>query len=459
MASSRQRRRSPLSGISIILIILILLCVGGGFAIYFTFFEGDKPTLSFDNTPEFFNKSGVIELSASDFGSGFKIVTITATQNGKTVNLFNKEFPRSGYSNPVGPLGFTESIIFDPKASGFTDGKLELTARGTDFSARNLLKGNSSTTSKTVIIDSKPPKINLLHTEMYITPGSTGIVIYKVDDPNTLHGVKFNDNFAKGFPVSTMDNTYISYFGLPHNTDSLNNLSVVAKDEAGNQVSIPFQTRFKIPAKKKDKININDGFLNKKIPEFEQSNPGMSGALIDKFLIANNEMRKANNKKISELCSSPLPTRMWKGKFYRMPGSPKAGYAEYRSYYYKKSIIDNQVHLGFDIASTKRANVKAANNGTVIFSDYLGIYGNMVLIDHGQGVFSLYSHLSQLDAVVGSNVNRGDIIGLTGTSGMAGGDHLHFSMLIHGIFVTPKEWFDAKWIEDTIDGPLLDSKL
>lgn len=458
MARSRNRRRSPLSGISVILILLLLLIVGGGFAAFFIFFEGDKPTLSLESTPDYFNKNGTIELSASDFGSGFKNVTVTATQNGKTVELYRKEFPRSGYTNPVGPLGFSESINFDTKASGFTDGKLEIIVTATDFSARNLLKGNSATSSKTVIIDSKPPKISLLHTEMYITPGSTGIVIYKVDDPSALHGVNFNDRFAQGFPIASMENTYISYFGLPHNTESLDNLKVIAQDQAGNKVSMPFQTRFKIPLKKKDNINISDGFLNKKIPEFEQSNPGMSGALIDKFLIANNKMRKANNQKIAKLCAAPSSNRMWEGKFYRMAGSPKAGFAEYRSYYYKNSIIDNQVHLGFDIASTKRAKVKAANHGIVIFSDYLGIYGKMVLIDHGQGVFSLYSHLSQLDAVVGSKVNKGDIIGLTGTSGMAGGDHLHFSMLIHGVFVTPKEWFDAKWIEDTIDGPLLDSK-
>lgn len=458
MTRSRHRRKSPLSGISLVLIFLLLLIVGGGFAAFFIFFEGDKPTLSLENTPDYFNKNGVIELSASDFGSGFKTVTVMATQNGNTVDLFKKEFQRSGYNNPVGPLGFTESIHFDPKTSGFKDGKLEILATATDFSARNLLAGNRSVTKKTVTIDSKPPKISLIHTEMYITPGSTGIVIYKIDDPRATHGVNFNNHFAKGFPVSTMENTYISYFGLPHNTETLDNLYVVAEDQAGNQVSMPFQTHFKIPAKKRDKINISDGFLNKKIPEFEQSNPEMSGGLIDKFLIANNKMRKANNEKIAKLCASPSPNRMWKGKFYRMPGSPKAGYAEYRSYYYKNTIIDKQVHLGVDIASTRHANVKAANHGTVIFSGYIGIYGNMILIDHGQGVFSLYSHLSQLDAVANTDVKKGDIIGLTGKSGMAGGDHLHFSMLIHGIFVTPKEWFDAKWIEDTIDGPLRDSK-
>jgi len=111
-----------------------------------------------------------------------------------------------------------------------------------------------------------------------------------------------------------------------------------------------------------------------------------------------------------------------------------------------------------DIASTRRAEVKAANNGKVVFGDYLGIYGNMVLLDHGQGVFSLYSHLSQINVTVGDSVKGGGVIGLTGTTGMAGGDHLHFSMLVHGTFVTPKEWWDKHWIDVTIDEPITDSK-
>jgi murein DD-endopeptidase MepM/ murein hydrolase activator NlpD len=111
-----------------------------------------------------------------------------------------------------------------------------------------------------------------------------------------------------------------------------------------------------------------------------------------------------------------------------------------------------------DIASTRRAEARAANNGKVIYADYLGIYGNMVLVDHGQGVFSLYSHLSQINAAPGDMVDQQTVLGLTGTTGMAGGDHLHFSMLVNGVFVTPKEWWDQHWIEVTIDEPIAEFK-
>jgi murein DD-endopeptidase MepM/ murein hydrolase activator NlpD len=109
--------------------------------------------------------------------------------------------------------------------------------------------------------------------------------------------------------------------------------------------------------------------------------------------------------------------------------------------------VDKQVHLGIDIASTERDKVGAANRGKVVFADYLGIYGNMVILDHGLGVFSLYSHLSSIEAAKGAILEKGGVLGITGTTGMAGGDHLHFSMLVNGILVNPIEWWDDSWVE------------
>ena len=128
-----------------------------------------------------------------------------------------------------------------------------------------------------------------------------------------------------------------------------------------------------------------------------------------------------------------------------------AGFAEHRTYYYNNEEIDKQVHLGIDLASTKRAEVHAANRGKVVFADYLGIYGNTVILDHGQGIFSLYSHLSEIGAAVDELKDKGAVIGLSGTTGMAGGDHLHFSMIVNGIFVSPLEWWDQQWLQLNID--------
>ena len=208
-------------------------------------------------------------------------------------------------------------------------------------------------------------------------------------------------------------------------------------------------------AKKEDRINVGNGFLNTKIPEFEQYYPEMSGSMVEKYLYVNNVVRKQNSERIRQLCEKSDSRRLWQDSFIRMSGQKMAGFAEQRTYFYQDNAIDNQVHLGIDIASTSTAEIKAANTGRVVFADYLGIYGNTVIIDHGQGVFSLYSHLSRIEAAVDQMVDKGTVVAYSGATGMAGGDHLHFSMLVNGLFVTPVEWWDQHWLDvnilDTLD--------
>ena len=144
-------------------------------------------------------------------------------------------------------------------------------------------------------------------------------------------------------------------------------------------------------------------------------------------------------------------TKRWSGKFLRMPAAAKqAGFADHRTYKYNGKIIDHQVHLGLDLASVAHAPVPAANNGVVAFSGLLGIYGKTVLIDHGFGLFSMYSHLNRSDVSKGQEVSKGEILGRTGSTGLAGGDHLHFSILVNNTFVNPIEWWDADWIKNNI---------
>ncbi len=94
--------------------------------------------------------------------------------------------------------------------------------------------------------------------------------------------------------------------------------------------------------------------------------------------------------------------------------------------------VDQQVHLGFDLAVTANVPVVAANSGVVLNASWLGIFGNCVIIDHGMGVQSLYGHLSSFDVKVGDTVTKGQMLGRSGMTGLAGGDHLHFTMLVGG---------------------------
>lgn len=452
-----KRKRS--SGKRILATLLLTLLIGGGGAVFFLFFEGDKPVVSLKNAPEYMGQKGTINLEIHDNGNGLRSIQVYGKQGQKTKLLHGEQFPRSGSTGSVGPTNIRRELDFEPASLGFKDGSLTFEVIATDFSMRNWFAGNTTTFTQKVTVDSIPPRIQILHSEKYISPGGTGIAIYRLSDPKSTHGVVINGNFNRGFPVGDgRDDTFIAYFALPYDAEQIDTLNVTATDQAGNIGVVPFSTNFKSAHQKRDTINVSDGFLKKKIPEFQQYYPEMKGEFIEKYLYANGKVRVANNTKISDLCKNPSPTRLWKGTFGRMPGSPRAGYADHRTYFYNGKPVDRQVHLGADIASTRHADVRAANHGIVVYADYLGIYGNMVMLDHGQGVFTLYSHLSQINVAPGDSVDPKTVLGLTGTTGMAGGDHLHFSVLINGVFVNPMEWWDSHWIEVTIEEPITDSK-
>lgn len=452
------RRRSG-GGTRFLLISFFSLLIVAAVGSYIVFFEGEKPTIDLQQTKFHIGQKGTIYFSITDQKSGIKNISVWGIQGSVKKVLHSKTYPRTAYYGAIGPLNETQKLNFDVKKLGFRDGAMTILVEAADFSLRGWLTGNKTTLKKQVTVDTVPPRIQILHTEKYIFPGGTGIAIYRIKDRESSHGVSINGKINPGFPIGDgRDNTYIAYFGLAYDTREIKNLTISATDQAGNNAIVPFTSVLKPAKQKKDTINISDGFLDYKIPEFQQYYPEMQGEFIDKYLYANSTVRKKNNQKISDLCSTPQPERFWKGQFLRMAGSSRAGYADHRTYFYNGKAIDNQVHLGMDIASTRRAEVKAANKGKIVFADYLGIYGNMVLIDHGQGVFSLYSHLSQINGAPGDVVDQKTVIGLTGTTGMAGGDHLHFSMLVNGVFVTPKEWWDKHWVEVTIEEPITDSK-
>lgn len=457
MARVNRIRRKKRSSFPFLLIIILLLAGAGGYA-FLTYFEGENPLIAGDVLPEFIGKKTNLSLTVSDTNSGLRTVRASIIQNGQEKDIFVKHYQNKKKDGTGGTTKETIKLTIDTKALKLKEGEGVIHAIVTDYSFRGFLKGNSTELFHNVIIDTKPPKVSIIHSAKYIKPGGAGIVIYKADD-TVKHGVMLNHVYHPGFPLNDgSDSKYIAYVGLNYSTEEISQAIVFANDISGNKTVKPFAPILKKPKQKTDKIHVGDGFLSKKIPEFEEHYPEMEGEMLKKYLYANRSIRKSNNQTIHDQCLNPSPKRLWSGRFIRMAGSGKAGFADHRTYFYQGAAIDKQVHLGMDIASTRHAKIKAAGTGVVVYSDYLGIYGNMVMLDHGQGLFSLYSHLSQINVSNGDTLNRGDILGNSGTSGMAGGDHLHFSMLVNGIFVDPKEWWDKHWLEVTIEGPLADAK-
>lgn len=420
-----------------------------GVAAAFFLFEFERPTLVLEKEIKYLGGKVDLPLKVQDQKSGIRSMVITLSQGDNAIRLLEKTFPRQAWFKPAGPTSLSEQVTIDAKQAGLKEGSAELTISVRDFSLNGFFRGNETLLRLPVTMDTKPPTVTLIQAHRVISPGGSGMALYTISEPPGKHGVMIDTAFFPGFATDKKD-AYVCYFALPWDATPPESMRVIGNDEAGNETVVPLPTVFKKETIKRDTITISDHFLQKKIPEFEEHDPSMKGSLLEKYLYVNNQMRDSNNRTIAQVAAVTEPQQLWTDRFLRMPGSGRAGFADQRTYLYNGAAIDTQTHLGVDIASLERAEIRAANRGKVTYADYLGIYGNMVIIDHGQGIASLYSHLSTIDVSVGTLVEKNQPIGRSGTTGMAGGDHLHFSMLVHGIFVTPIQWWDQNWIDVNI---------
>lgn len=449
---ARQRRLGKSSGGGFLrttfYTIFFLLLVAALAGAYFVF-EFERPTAGLGTEIKTLGGKVELPLTAQDQKSGLGLIRMTLTQGEKSVVLFEKRFPRQGWINNAGPKEFNGKVEIKAKEAGFQEGPAELSIMARDQSLMGFLRGNKGLHTLPVTIDTTPPVVSIADPRRYIQPGGSAVIAYTVSEAPARHGVQIGGAFYAGFP-GKKQGTYLAYFALPWNAKEAGPAAVVAYDAAGNEAKAGFSTVFKAVREKHDTITLSDSFLQAKMPEFKQHYPEMKGDLLEQYLYVNGEIRKRNAEKIAEICSKPEPEQLWSDRFLRMPGAGRAAFADQRSYLYQGKSVDEQTHLGVDIASTAQAEIRAANRGKVVFAEYLGIYGNTVIIDHGQGLFSLYSHLSSIETSGGTVVEKDQRIGRSGFSGMAGGDHLHFSMLIHGVFVTPVQWWDQHWIDVNI---------
>jgi murein DD-endopeptidase MepM/ murein hydrolase activator NlpD len=258
---------------------------------------------------------------------------------------------------------------------------------------------------------------------------------------------------AEGVSISD-PSIRVAFFALLHDQKLDTPMRVFARDEAGNSVDVPFEQRvFPKPAKQ-SRIELPDAFLDRVVPAILAGTKDVapSGTTLEKFLVINRELRQKNNATIASQASMTDRTMLWRGVVFHpfTNTAVESAFADRRTYFYQGKEVDQQTHLGFDLASFAGTPIVAANRGRVLFAGELGIYGNTVILDHGMGVQSLYGHLSSIGVAVDATVEKGQELGRSGMTGMAGGDHLHFTMLVAGRMVNPIEWWDPHWIEDRV---------
>ncbi|MFC1896107.1 M23 family metallopeptidase, partial [Thermodesulfobacteriota bacterium] len=416
--------------------------------------EGEAPQLSLLQEVEYIGGSFDLEGKVSDRKSGLRSLQIVLVSGNVEKVLHEASFPGEGFPGAGAVHSEPFSISILPRKLGLGDGKAVLRFRITDYSFRRWGEGNLTHREIPVHIDTRPPGLQVLSRAHNLNQGGAGLIVYRVSEPGTENGVLVGDRFFPGYEGASASDAQIhmAFFALGYDQGPGTPMVLEALDRAGNRAVSRFPHHINARRFPEDAITVSDGFMETILPQFEADDPPPAEAsLLERFLKVNRDLRARNYATTVALAKHTDRKIHWEGAFLRLPGSAsRAGFADHRTYTYEGRVVDRQVHLGVDLASTSRSAVPAANAGRVAFAKELGIYGKTVFLDHGFGVLTGYSHLSRIDVSEGELVSKGHILGQTGETGLAGGDHLHFSVLVQKVFSNPIEWWDAEWIRNNL---------
>ena len=414
----------------ILCLLVLIVCVFGALYLYI---DTDPPTISWGvATNDSINHALTIDI-ADDIG----LEEVCFSMSGGACT--GEERCSAGLQSQ------SFKLLIEPEQCLVNADPLEVavTVSAADFSP----VANKTSSSIKLTYDNQAPVLMTLKGSLSLQQGGSGVVLYEVGEVPRETGVKLDDLFFRAFEFE--QNKYLSFYAHPYNVEADQfRPRVFAVDAAGNTRKIRPGSRTASYSYRSELIELSDSFLEDVKDKMMASSPRTP---LDVFLEINNQVRQENYEKISRICQTTEPKKLWQGVFLRNQGATKAGFADDRTYQYKSKAVSRQVHLGIDIAGVNNTEILAANHGKVIFVGEIGIYGNVIILDHGYGLHTLYGHLSQTDVRENDYVRKGDVIALSGESGLVFGDHLHFEVRVNGVPVNPIEWFDEVWVKNNIE--------
>jgi hypothetical protein len=420
----------------ILLLVLVALVVPIGILC----FRSATPVLELSSPLASLGQSTSISVHVHD-PRGIKKAAAFVEQNGVQYPVWQIAQPAKAADSA---FSFVAGVKSTPQ---LREGKAKLTVEVTS----NDLLGKTARLEQDVIVVTQPPTVSVDSEQHYLYLGMADLVTFNVSGGWSAAGVRVGDQTYRSWPMPGGKPGLFSLFAFAWNMPAGTVPQVFAVNGAGNDVTSPITVQF--PKKEQPKytvhdLQISDTFLNKVVGELD---PNGSGDPVARFVKINNEMRRSNNKTLSDLRFKTADHFLFSQPFARQSHSQaEATFADLRNYIYQGKKIDQQVHLGYDLAVTQHVGVEASNDGRVVYAAPLGIYGNCVVVDHGYGLQTIYGHMSHIDVHEGDTVKRGQVMGQSGMTGMAGGDHIHFAMQLDGVQIDPKEWWDSHWIQDHI---------
>ena len=445
-----ESHRNESGEIGKIKIILLLFLVGVPAFFLWRGISATPPEIRLDREIKGISRSTELSFTATDQRS-LHALSFSIEQGGETIPILSETHGSRWRIWESAPSELTRQVRLGvAHQEQLQDGAAELRIEVQNknwFSSRATLR-------RDVVIRSVPPRIDILSGLLYVNQAGSEMVHYRVSQHTVSSGVRVGEYFFPGYPVPGGNpDERLALFAIPYDAPAEIVPQVVARDDAENESQASFSYRLLTKNFRSRELQISDSFLQATVPSILSRTPEITdqGDLLQNFLFVNGPLRQRNRATIAELSKQSAAEFLWRGSFLQLTNSAvESQFADFRSYLYQSKKVDEQVHLGFDLASVRNSPVEAANAGRVVFAEYLGIFGNTIILDHGFGLQSLYAHLNSFEVGVGDTVNKGQKIGETGSTGLAGGDHLHFTLLLGGVEVNPIEWWDQQWIEEHI---------
>jgi len=432
------------------LLLVIGLIAGGVYIATAKEFERVPPTIQMPKY-NYWNAKSPLTIEMSD-DVGLREYVVMASDGTNQVIADRNDFLQLT-KKATATIDYSKTRGLDNNAQ-----EIKLTVQTRDRSLWNFLMGNMTTKEITLKVDKTPPAVSILANSQDIIQGGSALVIFSASDDRGI-AKAFVRTTSRDFAVQPYkkEGYFVGLFAWPFR-DNDYDANLYVEDVAGNTVMTPINLLTWSRKYKDSWIKASDKFIDGKITDLATMEPKyMKTDRLERFKAVNETMRIDNENLIhahTKAISQAILPSAWKvNKFYPLKGGKNvADFGDHRYYYHqdKSKAITESYHLGYDLASVQNANLISSNSGKVVFVGYNGIYGNLPIIDHGLGLYTLYGHCDSLFVKEGDEVKAGDVIAKTGKTGLALGDHVHFGILVQGEEVRPIEWMEPNWIKANI---------
>ena len=440
------------------LLVLVILAVIVGGGAWWWAGRQPGPTVQFRQPDKFVGLTTELDLMVQAPEGRLSRLDVAVEQNGKSYPIYSLNQPASGAAAGASDKFYVMRPIGKRAIPELQQGA----ARVVVHTSRPVLRGMrqiETNATHDVQVRLERPMVAVLSTFHYVNLGGAEFVVYRATPADVDSGVKVGDRTYPGYPGSSVGikdpAARVAFFALSYDQDVKAPITVYAKDPAGNADETALD-HMAFPKKFSSSTIPVDSWVQRVVSPIIANTPEIKLTddpqdVVQNFVKINSDLRKINAQQIADLAKKSAPRMMWHDAFQPLINAAiEAKFADFRTYTYSGKEIDRQTHLGFDLAVTQHIPIKASQGGIVVHASYLGIYGNCVIIDHGLGVQTLYGHLSSIGVKVGDKVETGQQIGISGQTGLAAGDHLHFTVLVNGTPVNPVEWWDPKWMKDRV---------